>query len=198
MPVSSAKRSTRQQAIPKGAISFTPPTKLACRSTPRHGSPLLLHCPVPSVGDHPEPLGCPGAKDLRDLPTTQQWSGAAPGHGWQRETRSHSREERGLSTWGKAWDCPGARAGRAGGARPLPPLHQLLSNCSPFSSVPHSHLPPSRGNVCTCRLGPARGWALPAGRVWRLGPDHRRGAGGHPHGAKHIRSGTVLGEGAGA
>lgn len=82
--------------------------------------------PHPSVGDHPEPLGCPKAEDLRDLPTPQQWPGAAPQSGWQRETLQRAQEEHSLSTCEKVWDHPGARAGRAGGAVSLPPPHQLL------------------------------------------------------------------------
>lgn len=194
MPVSSAKRSTRLQAIPKGAISFTLPSKLACRSTPPHGSPSLLPCPVPSVGVTESHWAVPEPRTSGTSPLLSSGRGQLP----DVDGRERHGGTAGRSTWGNAWDHPGARAGRAGGARPLPPPHQLLSNCSPFSSVPHSHLPLSRGNVCTCRLGPARGWGLPAGRVWWLGPDHRRGAGGHPHGAERVRSGTVLGEGAGA
>lgn len=64
------------------------------------------------------------------------------------------------------------------------------TSCSQFPSSSHSHLPPSCGDVCTCRLGLQQG-GLQAGRAQGLGLDHRHRAGGLPHHAEHVRFRTL-------
>lgn len=129
---------------------------------PQEHSPPPAQQPLTALQPHPVSWGPPRAtrlspnQGLQGPPHLSAVARADPPEGMA-ETDTVTRPGRTQSKHvGEGLGTPRSRGGGWWGKVPssAPPG---VPSCSPFSSVSHSHLPPSGGNVCTCWLGLQQG-----------------------------------------